>query len=178
VSGIVNIDTLLFNVRLSVRYHNRRRAFFDTFNLAANAFSVIFSSAAIAALRADSERFAVWSAIAITIISGFNLVLRTSERARQHHDLAKRFIALEQKVVPATDDTFSALYGEKLAIEADEPPPLNVLALVCHNDQIQAEGIDVKRKIKLRWWQRLFAHLADLPPDPLPPSKPHSEGVS
>src|SRR5687767_8541226 len=120
MSGIVNLDTLLFNVRLSVRYHNRRRAFFDTFNLAANALSVILSSAAIAALRADSERFAVWSAIAITVISGFNLVLRTAERARQHHDLAKRFIALEQYVLPATDDKFSALYGEKLAIEADE----------------------------------------------------------
>src|SRR5258706_15543958 len=103
MSGIVNVETLLFNVRLSIRYHNRRRSWFDTFNLAANALSVIFSSAAIAALRADSERFAVWSAIAITIVSGFNLVLRTSERARQHHDLAKRFITLEQKVLPARE---------------------------------------------------------------------------
>ena len=170
MSGIVDLSTLLFNVRLSVRYHNRRRGFFDTFNLAANALSVIFSSAAIAALRADSPKFAVWSAIAITIVSAVNLVLRTAERARQHHDLTKRFIALEQKVIRArNEDEFAELYAEKLGIEADEPAPRNVLAVMCHNDQVQAEGLPLDRKVKLRWWQRTFAQVADLPPEPTPP---------
>jgi hypothetical protein len=170
MSGITTVEHLLFNVRLSVRYHNRRRAFFDTFNLTANAFSVIFSSAAIAALKADSQYFAVWSALAVTIVSALNLVIRTSERARQHHDLAKRFIALEQKVLPAVEDDFVALYAEKLTIEADEPPMLDILAVLCHNDQVFAEGYGPDRVYKVNFLQRLCAHFLDLPPRPTLPS--------
>lgn len=172
MSGIVDVETLLFNVRLSIRYHNRRRSWFDMLNLGANALSVILSAGAIAALRVNADYLAVWCAIAITVVSGFNLVLRTSERARQHHDLVRRFIALEQKVLPARDDQFTSLYAEKLSIEADEPPPLNVLGLICHNDQVRAEGIGEERKIKLRLWQRWLCQVVDLPPEPvLPPPR-------
>jgi hypothetical protein len=67
-------------------------------------------------------------------------------------------------------DQFASLYAAKLAIEADEPPPLNVLGLMCHNDQISAEGISPDRKVGLWWWQRLLAQVIDLPPEPvLPP---------
>lgn len=169
MSGIINVDTLLFNVRLSIRYHNRRRSWFDMLNLGANALSVILSASAIAALRIQADHLAVWCALAITVVSGFNLVLRTSERARQHHDLARRFIALEQKVLPAREDLFALLYADKLSIEADEPPPLNVLGLMCHNDQVMAEGISSDRKIALWWWQRLLAQVLDLPPEPKAP---------
>lgn len=169
MSGIVSVDTLLFNVRLCIRYHNRRRSWFDMLNLGANALSVILSAGAIAALRVQADQIAVWCALVITVVSGFNLVLRTSERARQHHDLARRFIALEQEVLPAREDQFASLYAEKLAIEADEPPPLNVLGLMCHNDQISAEGISRDRKVPLWWWQRLLAQVIDLPPEPVPP---------
>ena len=167
VTGIVSVDTLLFSVRHSVRYHSRRRAFFDTVNLAANAASVIFSSAAMAALlREDLKYLAPWIALTVTVISTLNLVLRSSERARAHHDLAKRFIALEQRVYPAPEDQLATLYAEKLAIEADEPPTLVILSVMCHNDQCRAEGLDSERQWNIRWWQRMFAHFMDLPPSP------------
>src|SRR5437773_1773987 len=138
MSGITTIETLLFNVRLSIRYHNRRREFFDTLNLVSNGLSVIFGSAAMAALLGQSNEWAALAAAAVTIVATTNLVVRSSERARQHHDLAKRFIALEQKTLPATADDFFSLYAEKLAIEAEEPPMLDILSLICHNDQVSA----------------------------------------
>lgn len=168
MSGIISIETLLFNVRLSVRYHHRRRAFFDTLNLAAHACSVIFGSAAIAALLKSSQDLVLYASAIVTVMATLNLVLRSSERARLHHDLAKRFMTLEQKLLPAAQSEFAQLYAEKLSIEAEEPAPLQVLAVLCHNDQIGAEGIKPERRIALRWWQRLFAQLIDLPPAPLP----------
>jgi hypothetical protein len=175
MSGITTIETLLFNVRLSIRYHNRRREFFETFNLGANAVSVIFGSAAMATLLSDNlKMLGPWAAFIVTIVAAINLVIRSSDRARQHHDLSKRFAALEQKVFPATEEQLAILYAEKLSIEADELPPLNVLAVMCHNDQISAEGIDPDREVRLRWWQRAFAHLLDLPPRIVPPPRPGS----
>lgn len=170
MSGITNINHLLFNARLSIRYHNRRRAFFDVVNLCASAVAVIFSSGAIGALLAKSTELAAWSAVVVTVFAGVNLVLRSSERARQHHDLTRRFIALEIKLIPATESQFSELYGEKLLIEADELPPLDILAVICHNDQVSAEGHGPGRKVNLWFWQRMFAHFFDLPPRPVPPS--------
>ena len=40
-------DDMLFGVRRSIRYHQRRRAFFDRLDQFSNMLSVIFGSAAI-----------------------------------------------------------------------------------------------------------------------------------
>src|SRR5260221_13875915 len=108
----------------------------------------------MAALLKQSNEWAALAAAVVTIVATINLVVRSSERARQHHDLAKRFIALEQKTLPATAKDFFSLYAEKLAIEADEPPMLDILSLVCHNDQISAEGIGRHRFVNIWFWQR------------------------
>jgi hypothetical protein len=171
MSGITTIETLLFNVRLSIRYHNRRRSFFDTVNLAASFIAVVFGSAAIAALWSKWPDGAVYAAALVSLVSGANLVLRSSERARQHHELARRFIELEQKVLPASEGEFFELYKQKLQIESDEPPGLGVLMIVCHNEQISAEGLAPSRLVWLRWWQRLFAPIIDLPPRPEAPPR-------
>jgi hypothetical protein len=166
MSGITTIDTLLFNVRLSIRYHNRRRAFFDGFDLMASGIAVVFSSAAIAALNAESERYAIWSALVVTVFSAIHLVTRSTVRAREHHDLVKRFIALEQSILPATEQDFWELYAAKLAIEADEPPVLANLSIMCHNDQAVAEGYGEERLYHVNFLQRLLSHIADIPPRP------------
>jgi hypothetical protein len=83
---------LLFDVRRSVRYHTRRRMFFDRWNLATNALSVIFGSATIyGVLSAGGKELALASAALVTVMSSLNLVIGTTRMARLHEDLARRF---------------------------------------------------------------------------------------
>src|SRR5713226_3505669 len=135
---------VLFSIRRSIRYHMRRVRFFDHLNLWATALSLLFGSATILALMGGKDsRWAVLAAALVTIFSVLNLLMGSTRRAREHNDLARRFITLEKGMVlieqPTEDDLkkYSAL---RLDIEADEPPILRILDILCHNEQALAEG--------------------------------------
>lgn len=159
---------LLFDIRRSVRYHNRRRRFFDRFHLVTNAISVIFGSATIfVVLSALGNGYAVAAAAVVTIFSALDLVVGTSRMARLHDDLYRRFIALEQKVIAVaeekvTEEDLSQFTSERLAIEADEPPVLRVLDSLCYNELARAMGYGHQDFVKVRWYQRLFSQFVDI----------------
>lgn len=178
VAGERNIpeewDALLFGVQCSIRYHTRRQAFFQHWHDRVTAISVLFSSAAIVAVFSSSERlFGIpkdWSEAAVVIVaaivsftSTMDLVVGTTARASQHHDLARRWIGLERKMCRATNQdapTLARFLAKRLAIEADEPPPLQVLHSICYNDLCRARALCTE--IPLTWWQRRFADYRDL----------------
>ncbi len=158
---------LLFDVRRSIRYHNRRRAFFDRFNLLSSAVSVIFGSATILAVLSatGTKEHAIWAAAIVTILSTVNLVVGTARMARLHHDLARRFIDLEKAIVTKNDCTPEDVRGfaaRRLEIEADEPPPLVVLDAICYNEVARSMGYEKDRFLKIRWYQRLLAQFIDV----------------
>lgn len=93
---------LLFGVRRSIRYHNRRRSFFDTLNKLSSFFKVVSGSATITTVLAKMGPTAITiSASTVALLSGVDLILQTSQVARLHFDLAKRFNALEREITVA-----------------------------------------------------------------------------
>lgn len=161
----IQIDDLLFGVRRSVRYHNRRRMFFDRLNTLSQALSVIFGSATMYAVLTDLGRgYAVTAAALVTAFSTINLVVGSTAMARLHHDLARRFIALEKSMVmvprPGEAD-ISSWTQARLDIEMDEPPPLRVLDSICHNELMQTMGYPRERWLRIGWFQRLVAQIFD-----------------
>ncbi len=157
---------LLFGVRRSIRYHNRRRSFFDSFNLTANAFSLILGSATVYGILQDQAQvIAMTSAALVSIFAAINLVIGSPTRARIHHDLSKRFISLEKKMSLCLDEDKEKLAefrAERLDIEAEEPPALHVLNCICHNELARAMGYGEEHLAKIAFYQRWLAPIMDI----------------
>jgi len=157
---------LLFGVRRSIRYHNRRRMFFDRFNLITKALSVVFGSATIyTVLSQTSPKATIGAAAIVTLFSALDLVVGTVRMARLHDDLARRFIALEKEIVQTihpTEENLARFTAQRLDIEADEPPVYRVLDALCHNELARAEGHPQEEFAKIRLYQRWFAQFFDI----------------
>lgn len=158
---------LLFGVRRSIRYHSRRRSFYDRFNLSVNAFSLIMGSATVLGTLKDHwHGLAIFAAMLVTILAAINLVVGSARQARLHHDLCKRFIDLEKEITSCKDrneDNLALFTGERLDIEAEEPPMLHVLNSICHNELARAMGYsEPEHFAKITFLQRLFAPIIDI----------------
>ncbi len=157
---------LLFGVRRSIRYHARRRSFFDRYDLFTNAVAVIFGSATIYAVFSSiSKEWAVAAAAVVTVFSSINLVVGSSKMARLHEDLCRRFINLEKRMVEAPPQSAAELatfVASRLEIEGDEPPILKVLDSICHNELMRAMGYKKEGMLRIGYVQRFFAQFFDL----------------
>jgi hypothetical protein len=161
------LHDLLFGIRRSIRYHNRRRRFFDGFDKFVKILSVIGGSAAVAAIVGKIPWLAITLTTSIAILSAINLVVGPAQAARLHAELAKRFAKLEHDIVRAENcdlDAPNKLVAERLLIESDEPPIMRVLDTICHNELCEAMGYDACESYSVGWFQALLAHVIDLWP--------------
>ncbi|EMK0351711.1 hypothetical protein V8J08_003984 [Citrobacter amalonaticus] len=158
-------ESLLFDIRRSVRYHNRRRAFFDRLDQTTNVLSLVFGSAAIYGVLAQNyAALALISAAVVTIFSAINLVVGSSQRARAHFDFARKFFDLEQKMILApevSEECLRTITAERLSIEKDEPPVLRVLDSICYNEQILSMDYPKDQMVAVGFWQRLLSPVMD-----------------
>ena len=156
---------LLFGVRRSIRYHHRRRLFFDRLHQISTFLSAATGTATVASLLANASSLALLFGISVAVFSVIDLVVGAPQAARLHHDLARKFIALEKAMTACTNPSQEDMIrftNERLDIESEEPPVLKVLDAICHNELIRALGHDPKYYAKITWYQRLFAHFFDI----------------
>ncbi len=161
---------LLFGVRRSVRYHQRRRDFFERFHgfvllgAAAGGIATIaaFGSEPLAALPTAVK---LLPAAVVTLLALLDLFAGSMPKAGLHADLARRFIALERELVGQQAEPMMAalleIERERLAIEADEPPIRRVLDTLCHNELWRAMGYPESQITPVSFFQRVFAHTFD-----------------
>lgn len=158
---IDDFDPLLFGIRRSVRYHTRRRRFFERWSRVTNYVAVLFSSAAIYALVDTwGTDWTVGMAALVSGLSGLDLVVGTARMAWLHESLARRFVELERRIIragPMTDTRRRQFTAARLRIEADEPPPRRWLDVLCHNELCRAIGAPAEDLRALRWHERVFA---------------------
>ena len=160
------VYALLFGVRRSIRYHNRRRLFFDRVSKFSTFLSALFGTATVAsALAQAGNGWVIGFAVAVAVFSVMDLVVGTAQAARLHYDLARRFIDLEKAIIskkePTHEDTAN-FTAQRLEIEADEPPALKVLDSICHNELLRAMGYSSNQFAKISWYQRLFSQIMDI----------------
>lgn len=154
-------DSLLFDVRRSVRYHERRRNFYETWNLTTSALSLLFGSAAIYLVLKDHETLTVIAAAVVAVASTVDLVVNTSRMAHLHSDLCRRFIELEKTMVlhaNRTTDDYNRIWAARLDIEKDEPPIKRIVDIICHNELVFAGGYDESCYQPIPLYKRLSAH--------------------
>ena len=160
------VSSLLWGVRRSVRYHDRRQGFFERWHVLVMLMALLGGSTTIAAF--GSNLLESWPpllkflpAALITVFSAADLAIGFAAKAALYGELKRRFIRLERELLPLghdpdpPEDEINRLWQERLAIEADEPPVLFALNTICHNELLRAEGRDEKglRQIPLltRW---------------------------
>ena len=140
----IDMHSLLFGVRRSARYRNRRRRFFDNVYRIKTALSLLAGSTAMVTILAAMGNIPPLIASAfVTLISTIDLVMGSSTKGRLHADLARRFIELERLMTVETEPTDERVRNwtaQQLLIEADEPPVLRVLDILCHNELLLAMG--------------------------------------
>lgn len=169
-----NAFDILWAVQLSARYHMRRQAFFERWSRVTAATGVLFGSTAItsafAATHIPTWLTALTGAL-VAVASTVDLVVGTASMARKHEELRKRFLQLEAKIrrcLEPTAETCALWTDERLAIEFDEPPIYNGLALLCYDELARATR-GVRDRVRVLPFVRLTAqwHRWDRPVEEL-----------
>lgn len=157
---------LLFSVRRSVRYHNRRTLFFDRIHKISAFLSALFGTATITVILKDlPHELSISLAGAVVVFSVVDLVIGSAQAARLHNDLSREFFNLEKSIInldEETEDNLIKFTSLRLDIESKEPPPLKILDVICHNELMRAMGYDKSQLVDIKWYQRLFAHFFDI----------------
>jgi hypothetical protein len=169
-SGTANGDltALEFGIHKSLRYHAKRRAFFDTFHRAATAIIAIAGSAAFFALIGDKTRISEAAAIIVVFFSTIDFVFAFPEKAREHDRLYERFSDLAAKLARLDKgqlnlNEVNELRSERLMLEKGEPSSLDALNVICHNEEAEARGYGSSDRYKIGGFQRLVAPFVTLP---------------
>ena len=153
---------LLFSIRRSVLYHQRRRRFYENWNALTVAFAAIGSSAAATAFAVDIGwgGFPVIVSGLVAFLSAFDLAIGTARAGDHYAELARSFISLEKQFAHGKnldDGEVEQITKGRLEIEASEPTTLRLLDILCHFELLRATG-DERPYPAIRWWRRRLAH--------------------
>ena len=142
------VGDLDFGVEKSMRYHQRRRGFYDFFHKTFMFLIVVAGSAAFSGL---SGMFAAVAAV----LASIDLVWGLSHRARDHEVLFRRFsdLAIRIRTEEQTEASYRVWMGERVSIEKDEPPIYWALEADCDNEVRRARSKDAEL-VKIGWWCR------------------------
>lgn len=155
---------LLFHVGRSVRYHDRRRAFFEALHRISSVFVVLLASSVFLDLLGSASERPWWItgiALMAAIFAAFDIIVGFSRFATLHHDLKRRFIQLEIEISTqdVTQQNLRSQQAECLRIEQDEPPVYRALDLLCHNELAHAKGYtDKAHFFTVDPWPRFTRH--------------------
>ncbi len=152
-----------------MRYHAKRRSFFDKCNNLTRAASAIFAAGAVVSVVSGSPIATAFVAVSLSVLSAFDLVIGYSQRARVYDDLYRDFCELAATIAehPDPDEPRVRIWAaQKLRIQAKEPTSLDVLHVICTNEELEGRGYSYKYCI--RWWQLPFKQFFSLPPSDFP----------
>ena len=156
-----------FAVHVGMRYHAKRRAWFDWLHRVAMVIAALGSSAAAAALYGGLIGAAEGLVTAVAIAAACELAFGFAERGRSADLLYRRYTDLAGAIAEArsVDSDLLRLWEKRrLLIRADCEERLLVLHRICYNLEAEARGYDAEALYRVQPWQRLFAHIVSLPP--------------
>lgn len=154
---------LLFDIRRSVRYHDRRKAFYEQLHHLTSLMTILMAGSVLFDLAKDGETAGWMIALSVVaaLLAAVDMVLGYSRRATLHADLRRRFADLEIAMLMGapSHEEWQTHLRTRLLIEKDEPAIYKVLDLLCRNELLVAQGFNGKDNpeqfAKVSWWQRL-----------------------
>lgn len=134
---------LLFDVRRSARYHDRRRAFFERLQQINSGMTILLSGSVLFEIARPGETPWWMYALAVTaaLLSAWDIVVGYGRMADRHRDLRIRWCSMEIDMLDADPKTgWSDFARRRLDIEKDEPPVYRALDVLCHNELLVADN--------------------------------------
>lgn len=164
-----DLEQLRYEIDVLVRYHDRRRAWFDGWQRWTTFVGILGGSAAAVAFYAQAKSWSdfgvqigLWVALGVAILNALDLTFGFAVAARRHDDLYKRLIGLDAEIVEygnQVDETqLRHWIASKYKIEADQPSLYNALYALCDIEvaRIWGRNQPVRPPTSL---ERLAAHL-------------------
>jgi len=156
---------VLYQLRLSERYHHRRVRFFDLCDTWIKALSVIGGASAVAILRGgeNPSTTAISIMFAISLLNTLGLVFGITNKARVHTDLARKYFDIEAALVKNVSPSLEYLaetVSKIRVIESQEPPSLGALVTICQNELARQDGCE-EDVVPVPPYKRLLAHFFD-----------------
>lgn len=163
------VDELRGELEISYRYHCKRRAFFDSIDIALNGVGLFAGAGAVVVALRDWPSILVTVGIVLAAVTALRIAVAPSRRARDHHDLARALLDAEH-IIDEPECVDEACYRRALlaarAVERNEPRILRVLATICHNEH----AVRVARAptlVPITPWQYRLRHFWDFRADRL-----------
>ena len=164
---------LLFGIRRSIRYHERRQGFYRTCQDLILLIAFLLSTSTIAlfleGVLSDSPTWVkLLPSVVTSVLVGIALVYRVGQKACEHANFKRQFIILEQRLAEGHNldskqiaKLVQDVTKDRLSIESNEPKVKKVLDTICHNELLRAMGYPKSDEIEIGFWQRRFAHFFD-----------------
>ncbi len=166
-------DTLIYKLRLSALYHQKRARYYELSDKVLQAVAVLGSTGAVYELLATRRDVQLWLSGGVAVVSTLLLVFAPSTKANLHSNMVKDFRRLLAAVHAAGEypeaTTIDAWMSECVSLEAQEPCSLSALVAECEFQlSVGSGGTNVVRPA---WWKRRLMHLIDFSPKapPVPP---------
>ena len=156
---------LLWGVRRSIRYHDRRRRFFEACHsiVVGSGIALATIGFAIASKIIDEHWLAVFSVFTMLIFL-LDLLFAFSRCACHHTSLKHRFGELEKDITMNNNkDDIKRFVARRLEIEKDEPPIRRALDLLCHNELAKSRAETQDYIYKVTRLQRFTAQIFSWP---------------
>lgn len=149
---------MLFDVRRSIRYHDRRRAFLEGWHRATNFLTILMAGSVLfdLAKAGDTASWMIAPSVAAALLAVADMVLGYAKQAAAHERFRSKFSDLEIQMLSgdAQDETWTKHQIQRLEIEKDEPPIYKVLDGLCRNEVLVSEGHSDDRLFnKFSWLQ-------------------------
>lgn len=150
---------LFFDVRRSIRYHDRRRSFFECMHHIAAALTIFMALIILFDLGkiCDTAPWLVSLSAITALLATFDMV----NKADQHKSLKVRFGKLEMAIIAggSSQEEWDAHHLKRLEIEQDEPAIYRALDVLCYNDVAIADGIKTEDLREVDCISRATCHL-------------------
>jgi hypothetical protein len=136
-----DLDSIDFGVQKSLRYHARRRRFFEALDNITKFLVVVTSASAfVAILGGEKSSITTSLTAAVTILALADITFGFGRRSRIYQDLYRQFSELAIAITLVLDPTrqdVTQLQARRLRIEADEPPQIYALERWCWNEEAE-----------------------------------------
>lgn len=148
---------LEFGVRKSIRYHAKRKRFFENWHNFINALIILAGSSAFVALLSSTGTIALWLTAIVSTCAVIDLIGDLTKKGILHGELKQRFSALLKEICLSrkTAEDLQKLSVERILIESDEPTCMSLLDKHCHNEEAYSQGYDENYIYHLGWRENL-----------------------
>jgi hypothetical protein len=163
----LTLEAIQFGVHVAMRYHVRRRAWYDRFHRASVLVLALAGSSCAVAIFGGLLPAAEMLSLGVAVAGAAELAFDFTGRARAEDALYRRFNALACDIAATLDRTEAKLSewnARRLLIKADADDRLEVLRRMCHDLEAEARGYGPAACYRLWGVQRFFAQVASLPP--------------